>query len=102
MGMFDYVHFEMDCPTCGHRLTTFQSKDADCTMDRIEPDSLSNFYESCHKCKTWVEFSRPRPPGHDARKTPLTFEQVTSMGFVMAVEEKESSNQELTGAKRPG
>ena len=86
MGMFDYVHFEMDCPNCGARICTFQSKDDRCDMAVIEPDSLSNFYEYCPKCKTWVEFTRPTPPGHEKRDTPLTKQEIEAMGFLMTVE----------------
>lgn len=82
MGMFDYVNFEMDCPTCGKPMRGFQSKDALCEMDLIEPDDLGNFYSSCRGCKTWVEFTRPRPQS-PKRDKPLTLEQVKAMGFEM-------------------
>ena len=85
MGMFDYVNFEMPCPNCGTLLTDFQSKDAECTMDKIEPDGIGNFYCLC-KCRHWVEFSRPRPPGHMPREKPLTREDVEAMGFVLHVQ----------------
>ena len=84
MGMFDYVNFEMKCPTCGEVARDFQTKDEDCDLDRIEPDGLMNFYCLC-QCRTWIEFTRPRPDGHPARATPLTQEQVEALGFVLSV-----------------
>lgn len=85
MGMFDYVHFEMACPNCGKPLGDFQSKDDYCTMDKIEPDNLSEFYSSCHTCKLWIEFKRPEPETRPLRPKPLTREEVEAMGFVLSV-----------------
>jgi len=84
MGMFDYVHFEMDCPKCNAKITDFQSKDKTCKMETIEPDSLISFYSSC-KCGAWVEFRRPRPKISPLRDTALTPDEVAAMGFVMDV-----------------
>lgn len=85
MGMFDHVHFEMDCPNCGTRVTGFQSKDYTCELETIEPDALQNFYSSCKKCKAWIEFSRPLPKGSPLREKPLTLEEVVAMGFELTV-----------------
>jgi hypothetical protein len=85
MGMFDYVHFEMDCPKCGVKITAFQSKDEACYMETIEPDSLTWFYSSC-KCGAWIEFRRPRPEPVPLRDKPLTLAEVKAMGFVMDVQ----------------
>ena len=93
MGMFDYVHFEMDCPKCVERIKDFQSKDFLCEMETIEPDALQNFYASCRKCKTWIEFSRPRPEGAPLRAKSLTFDDVAAMGFAMDV----TANAKVTG-----
>jgi len=81
MGMFDQVNFEMPCPKCGETLRDFQTKDAECALDTIEPDGVANFYSGC-KCGQWVEFSR-RMPRRALREKPLTREQVEAMGFVM-------------------
>ncbi len=70
MGMFDYVHFEMNCPKCGALVKGFQSKDYLCILETIEPDALQNFYASCQECKAWIEFSRY---------------EVAAMGFEMDV-----------------
>ena len=77
MGMFDYVHFEMVCPKCAEMVRGFQSKDAGCNLDTIEPDGLQNFYTSCDACGAWIEFYRERhqPParagsGRNGRNAP--------------------------------
>ena len=88
MGMFDYVHFEMDCPTCGEKVNSFQSKDSNCFMETIEPDTLQNFYAPCRKCQSWIEFTRGYP-SHDKRENPLTLSEITGMGFKMEVKERE-------------
>ena len=85
MGMFDEVHFEMPCPNCGTLLDRFQTKDAACEMDTLEPDGLGRFYTLC-KCKHRIEFLRPQPPGHTLREKPLTREEVEAMGFVLHVQ----------------
>ena len=86
MGMFDDVNFKMACPTCGHVLDSFQTKDADCDLSTVEPDNITNFYCACRNCGSWIEFFRntPRLPRRD---TPLTLEQVQAMGFVLKVTE---------------
>ena len=61
MGMFDNVNYEMDCPNCGARLTDFQSKDGDCCLGMLELVEVNNFYTSCDKCGTWIEFNRKEP-----------------------------------------
>ena len=55
MGMFDYVDYECPCPDCEAPVTDFQSKDGDCTLSLIPPDTVSNFYGSCSVCGIWVE-----------------------------------------------
>jgi hypothetical protein len=86
MGMFDTVHFEMDCPNCGAKVINFQSKDDICNLELIEPDGLMNFYSSCDKCKTWIDFVRPRPDQRPLREKMLTKAEVEAMGFVMRVQ----------------
>jgi len=60
MGMFDYVNYEMDCPTCGEKLDSFQSKDGRCVLETIEYWEVDNFYDYCDTCKVMVEFNRIR------------------------------------------
>lgn len=86
MGMFDYVNFKMACPTCGAEMAAFQSKSGECSMDVIEPDSVSNFYDWCEQCKTGVEFHLPRKPLQPNRSTPLTEAEMIALGYVRAVE----------------
>lgn len=85
MGMFDDVNFVTVCPQCGARMDGFQSKDLDCQLDRVEPDSLVNFYSSCHGCNTWVEFTR-KPAAAEPREVPLTESQVLALGFTKTVD----------------
>lgn len=56
MGMFDYVNYEMKCPTCGETVTGFQSKSGPCLLITVDPWSVDNFYSSCKKCGTWIEY----------------------------------------------
>jgi hypothetical protein len=56
MGMFDYVDFECDCPSCGEKVTGFQSKDGPRELRTLKPWYVNNFYTSCSKCKRWVEY----------------------------------------------
>ena len=84
MGMFDDVHFEMDCPKCGAHLNSFQSKSGHCELDTVEPDGLGNFYSSC-RCGAWIEFSREQPKPVKLRDKPLTRDEVEALGFVMKV-----------------
>lgn len=61
MGMFNYVKFEMRCPTCGTTMRDFQTKDGDYLyLDTVEPLSVDRFYSYCRKCGTWVEYYRKR------------------------------------------
>lgn len=98
MGMFDDVHFEMNCPKCGAMVKGFQSKDLDCTLDLVEPDALQNFYSSCRSCKAWIEFSRPRPKGAPLREKSLTIAEVEALGFEMSV----TPNVEVSGCPPHG
>lgn len=87
MGMFDEVHFQMACPTCGTVMKNFQSKDGVCELETVEPDAVNNFYCSCRKCLTWVEFRRGRQQV-PAREVPLTLDEVTAIGFHMTVDQR--------------
>jgi len=95
MGMFDWVHFEIDCPNCGSPVTGFQSTDFICIMETIEPDALQNFYSSCKECKAWIEFSRPRQKGSPLREKSLTLGEVLAMGFEMDVITKQINKETI-------
>lgn len=57
MGMFDWIKFKTQCPKCGNEVTGFQSKRAGCNLDCLEFWQVDNFYSSCDKCGTWIEFN---------------------------------------------
>ena len=56
--MFDWINFKCDCPDCGSKMDSFQSKCGPCTLATLEPWMVDNFYDSCNNCKTWVEYFR--------------------------------------------
>lgn len=86
MGMFDWVNFKgVPCPQCGAAMHGFQSKDAHCELDTVEPDGLSTFYAGCRRCRTWVQYSRDCHPPHPLRPEPLSEAEVLAMGFVKSV-----------------
>lgn len=88
MGMFDSVNFRMSCPNCGKEISDFQSKDGECILAIIEPDSVDNFYGGC-SCGQEVEFTRPsRAEILAPRKPALTKEQVMALGFVMKISKR--------------
>lgn len=77
--MFDYVNYECVCPRCKNKVDGFQSKDGECTLGTIEPESVSNFYSSCGVCGAWIEFDvipakslkfKMRPVSKERTKTP--------------------------------
>jgi hypothetical protein len=69
MGMFDYVNYKTNCPTCQKEIDGFQTKDTGCDMETVEFWETDIFYSSCDYCNTWVEFRRkaakPRVPIED-------------------------------------
>lgn len=82
MGMFDYVHVQIECPDCGTTLNDWQSKDAACCMDVISPEQVDRFYASCDNCGRRVEFSRAKTRDNfTLRDKPYNSTEVTEMGF---------------------
>lgn len=69
MGMYDTVNFQMDCPLCGKRMTSFQSKSGACCLEELEITDVDNFYDICDNCKAWVEYTRKDGSLADTRKT---------------------------------
>lgn len=61
MGMFDYVNFECECSVCGARVTNFQTKSTDCTLSTVSPQEAGNWYSSCGKCGTRIEYNIEPP-----------------------------------------
>lgn len=66
MGMFDYVDVggPVNCPECDEQLRDFQTKDGPRMLSRIHWTRVNNFYTTCVRCRTWVEFTR-KPPHED-------------------------------------
>lgn len=86
MGMFDYVAVAIDCPECGAALTGFQTKDGNCFLELVHPNSVLNFYTACDECGTWVEFRKPPPVPTSPPLEPLLEEDVLALGFIKTVE----------------
>ncbi len=61
MGMFDYVNYSAPCWKCGAIIKRFQSKDAGCHLETVEPNEVSNFYDMCDSCGAWNEYNVIRP-----------------------------------------
>lgn len=57
MGLFDYINFKTECPKCKNKLNEFQSKNGPCAMYTLEFWMVDNFYDMCHKCETYVEYT---------------------------------------------
>ena len=55
MGMFDDVDFELACPNCDEIVKGWQSKDGECTMAMVKPETVRRFYSLCGHCGTWIE-----------------------------------------------
>lgn len=55
MGMFDYVKYDGKCGKCGSSIKMWQSKDAECLLEYLEPKDVNHFYSNCDKCDTWNE-----------------------------------------------
>jgi len=63
MGMYDDVEFEMSCPSCGEKVSGFQSKDGPCLLLKVNVSQIRNFYTSCSKCSTWIDCVYIPPTG---------------------------------------
>jgi hypothetical protein len=87
MGMFDNIHFEMECPSCGETVSGFQSKDGPCLLLTLYPGYVSNFYTRCD-CGLWIEFDKKPSSYNEATGRPSTREEVEASGFVMFVKDK--------------
>lgn len=57
MSMFDYIEFNIKCPLCEKDLPEFQTRDLQCTGDKVEFKDCTNFYSSCDYCNAWIEFT---------------------------------------------
>ena len=52
MGMFDDVRYKAECIKCKKLLVNWQSKDGECILDLIEPESVNHFYGYCSNCQS--------------------------------------------------
>ena len=60
MGMFDQIEVPpkyCKCPQCGAELCDWQSKDGPCELALLQFYEVDNFYTSCAKCNTWIEYN---------------------------------------------
>jgi hypothetical protein len=64
MGMFDYVIGVPTrcrlCPSCGYRLTNWQSKDSVCKLLEVHYTRVDDFYTNCEKCHPFVRYRLKR------------------------------------------
>lgn len=68
MGMFDRVQHEpIDCPTCGEKITDFQTKCGHCLLEVLSEEQLITdakrlgndepyYYGYCDNCRTRVDY----------------------------------------------
>lgn len=61
MGMFDWIDYECVCPICRSKVDGFQSKDGVCELEHLKPQDVEEFYSSCKKCGSWLEFEKEKP-----------------------------------------
>ena len=62
MGLFDYIRFEIECPSCKNKIKDFQSKDGECYMYVLEFWEVNNFYARCSFCGTWIDYTIKQRP----------------------------------------
>lgn len=56
MGVFDYVTYSCDCPSCGAPIKEFQTKDGDPYLNTVEPWTVREFHAFCDGCKACLRF----------------------------------------------
>jgi Fe2+ or Zn2+ uptake regulation protein len=61
MGLFDYIEFETECPSCGAKVDGFQSKDGPCSLTTLKFWEVNSFHSICEKCNTVLEYSKKTP-----------------------------------------
>lgn len=80
MGLFNWIKdFEYPCPHCGHILKDFQTKDSfyhELFCNAVPFWDARNFYASCGKCGTWVEFKLKQK---DPRYTLADYDLITEL-----------------------
>lgn len=48
MGMFDYIHIPAQCPMCGHKLRTFQTKSLENMLEHYKVGDTANADKFMH------------------------------------------------------
>lgn len=65
MGLFDYVKHEEPCTKCGAPLRNWQTKDAECYLNELDPEDVpigGTYYAFCDNCRLRVTYYK-RPTG---------------------------------------
>jgi len=89
--MFDYIKFETKCPNCKTKVDDFQSKDGACMLSELNFWEVDNFYTSCNKCETWIEYNLGRRPNRKITIKDYKIE-VKIRGRKFAKDNKEEKN----------
>ena len=60
MGMFDYIHIPAQCPMCGHKLRTFQTKSLENMLEHYKVGDTANAdkiyaHTSCPFCHSFID-----------------------------------------------
>lgn len=59
MGMYNWVDFEIECPNCGGKIDSFQSKPWNGKLERLDPWNVEEeFHDGCDQCGAWIEYVR--------------------------------------------
>ena len=83
MGMVDHVNFEMNCPTCGEKMTGFQTKSGFCISEMLDPTEVDNFYSYC--CDSLVTLATKVRDSKKPRAKVYTLKEVLELGFTLRV-----------------
>jgi rubrerythrin len=68
MGCYDNIKFEDVCPKCKAKVRGFQSKSNYCLLANLEFWEVDNFYATCEKCGTHIEYTRNK----NSKRCPIT------------------------------
>lgn len=85
MGLFNYVNFEMRCPSCDSWVTYFQTKQGVSCLSAVDPNQITHFYARCESCGLWIDFFRDSLPNPDKV---YHRGEVEDLGFRMTTQEK--------------
>ena len=57
MGTYDNINLEIKCPSCGHKIDNFQSKDKDCVMSTLKFWQVDEFHTICNNCDIFIKYT---------------------------------------------